>query len=432
MDDTRFGIILLENPFIPSEDVRRCVQIQALGGRRKPIGQILLEEGGISQQTLELVLSIQEGRRVSGRATPHDEQGDGEAEVPEFGELLDRARTRDATDVLLATERRPRARVCGRLVSLSQRRIDRCWMKDFLRAILDPAERELLALEHSVVTRLRGAHGDTCRLTVFQDSFGVAASLRLVPAQIPTLDELGHLGAVSSVLANRRGLLLVAGGPRSGKSTTVAAMVQTLAREGAGHIVVIDEFHEFNYEHGADGLVTRKRVSRESKALSAALRSAFREDPDVIVVGDLHGAESIELCMQLASTGHLVVAGMQASGSVECLRKLEEGVPDQVLANFRGNLASELRGVIYQDLVPSVDGTELVLAEGVILTTKAIRRAIADGRLDRLPILVSFETENECRSMDDRLMDLVEAGQIAIEEAFARARDRHRFLMTAG
>lgn len=429
MHDTRLGIILLECPFIRSEDVERCLQIQALGGWRKPVGQVLLEEGVISSQTLDLVLKIQDRRRTSGQVQEGCDELWNDEKLPELGEILERCKQLRATDLMLALGRRPRARTAGRLVSLSQRSLDRCWMKAFLSAVVDPTGRAEFSTRRQVSARLEGSGGQCCFVQVFQDRFGPSASLRLVPEVVPSLDELGHKESVEKMLEDLRGLVVVSGRPRSGKSTTIAAMVQKIAKARAVHVLCLDEFHEFTFQ--GQGLVTRKRVAHNADAQAAALRSSFREDPDVIVVGELIGAESLELCMQLASTGHLVIVGMQAPSSCTALERLECGVPAGVLDQFRGNLASELRGILHQELIAASDGSGLILASEVVAPSRAFRRAISEGRYDRIPILLSFEADTS-RSMDDVLMGLVEEGRIHVEDAFARAKDRHRFLITAG
>ena len=430
MHDTRFGIILLECPFIRSEEVERCLQIQSLGGWRKPVGQILLEEGVISEATLDLVLKIQDRRRTSGRVCEGEEPLPWDEEsLPELGELLDRAHSKNSTDLLLAQGRRPRARSGARLIPLSPQSIDRCWMKSFLTGVLDTQARSQLVGRRQVNARLEGTRGQSCFVQVFQDRHGPCAAIRLVPDEVPTLAALGHDASVPRMLEDLRGLVVVSGGPRAGKSTTIASMVEHIASQQPVHILCLDEYHEFSYQ--GCGLVTRKRVAHDAQAQAAALRSSFREDPDVIVVGELVGAESVELCMQLASTGHLVIVGMQAPSSMSALERLEQGVPAGVLDQFRGNLASELRGLLHQELVPSSDATSLVLATEQIMPSRAFRRAVAEGRYDRISILLSFET-GESRAMDDCLMALVEEGRIRVEDAFARAKDRHRFLITAG
>ena len=430
MEDTRFGIILLESPFIRSEDVERCLQIQALGAWRKPIGEILLEEGVISEATLDLVLTIQERRRASMRARPEDQQPSWDDDaLPSLDALIHRAREREATDVLLALDRRPRARVIGHLESISPCTIDRNWLDAILHGVLGPSDTKRLHKTRRALARLRDAEGRSYRMTIYHDSLGPTATIRLVPERTPTLADLGHDAGVLEAIEHSRGLFLVAGRPRTGKSTTIAAMVEHIARQRGGHIVVLDETHDFEIESG-NGLVTCKRVEHGADQLALALRSSFREDPDVIVVGNLVGAESVELCMQLASTGHLVIAGMQATDSVDALRRLERGVPEHVLDHFRGNLASELRGVVQLELVPNRDGDGVVLAEEFVRPTRAFCRTVAEGCYERIPILLSFDSSGGT-SLDDRLMELVENEQIAVEEAFARAKDRHRFLMTA-
>ncbi|MCB9919340.1 MAG: Flp pilus assembly complex ATPase component TadA [Planctomycetes bacterium] len=429
MQDTRLGIILLECPFIRSEEVERCLQIQSLGGWRKPVGQVLLEEGVISAQTLDLVLKIQDRRRTRARVRDDALGAHADEQLPDLGEILERARTINATDLILSQNQRPRARSAGRLAPLSNLAIDRCWMKSFLRAVLDTSARKQLEVEQHVNVRLGGSRGQSCFVQIFQDRHGPSAMIRVVPDAVPSLQDLGHGESVASMLDELRGLVIVGGGPRAGKSTTIASMVQHIASHKPVHVLALDEFHEFTYS-GA-GLVTRKRVAHDGAAQASALRSSFREDPDVIVVGNLVGAESLELCMQLASTGHLVIIGMQSPSSVAALERLERGIPDGVLDQFRGNLASCLRGIVQQELVSGTNETRLVLATEVVRPSRAFRRAIAEGRYDRIPILLSFEA-GESRSMDDVLMALVEEGRIRIEDAFTRAKDRHRFLITAG
>lgn len=429
MHDTRLGIILLECPFIRTEEVERCLQIQSLGGWRKPVGQVLLEEGVISEQTLDLVLKIQDRRRSSCRVQEGEVSTWTDTELPELGEVLERCRSLNATDLLLAQGRRPRARSGARLVPLSPQRIDRCWMKSFLAAVLDATGRSEFAKANQANVRLGGSGGQSCYVQIFQDRHGPSATIRLVPEEVPTIEALGHDASVAQMLDELRGLIVVSGSPRSGKSTTIASMVQHIAAKQPVHVLCLDEFHEFSFR--GNGLVTRKAIPHDGTSQAAALRSSFREDPDVIVVGELVGAESLELCMQLASTGHLVIVGMQAPSSIAALERLEQGVPDGVLDQFRGNLASELRGILHQELVPSADSNGLVLASEVVSPSRAFRRAVAEGRYDRISILLSFEA-GESRSMDDVLMALVEDGKIHVEDAFSRAKDRHRFLITAG
>ncbi len=430
MHDTRLGIILLECPFIRTEEVERCLQIQSLGAWRKPIGQVLLEEGVISAQMLDLVLKIQDRRRTRARVRDDDAEPRFNDEVmPDLAELLDRARALRATDVILSLQRRPRARSGGRLVALSSMRVERCWMKAALRGVLDTSLPSDARLGTAMSVRLEAHSGQSCYVQVFCDRHGPCATIRMVPELVPDLQQLGHCDSVGAMLEELSGLVIVGGGPRSGKSTTIASMVQHIATKRAVHVLVLDEFHEFSY--AGDSLVTRKRVPHDGAAQAAALRSSFREDPDVIVVGNLVGAESLELCMQLASTGHLVIVGMQSPSCVSALERLERGIPEGVIDQFRGNLASTLRGIVHQELVTGADDASLVLATEAVRPSIAFRRAIAEGRYDRIPILLSFEA-GESRSMDDVLMTLVEEGRIRIEDAFARAKDRHRFLVTAG
>ncbi|GEM_PF-2593633 len=429
MDDTRFGIILLENPFMRREDLERCLQIQALCHHRKPIGQILLEEGLINERTLSLVLSIQERRRAFRRQAP-EERAPEDPELPSPRRLLARARKWGASDLIFAESRRPRARVGGFLRDLSPERIDGEWMGRFLNIVLDGCRGDPFESRPVIETNLELGKGSRPRVVLCKDSLGPVVAIRLIPDEIPEADDLGLPPQVQGMLEAEKGLLLVAGGAGSGRTTTLASMAQSLVRDpdrGPLHMMVLDRHHEYRIDPGVS-LLSAKKVGAEPGDLAVALRAAFREDVDVLVVGDLRGREAIELALQAAETGILVLAGMQAGGAVKAIRRLREVFPDNLDSFIRTHLASSLLGVLYQELVPVVDGEGVVLATEVLAGIPEVRNALELGDMDRLILLLTLAESKGCKSLDEALMDLVEDEKISMDEAFARARDRQRML----
>ncbi len=425
MEDTRFGIILLETKFVGKEDIDRCLQLQFLGGQAKPLGQIMLEEGLIHENVLKLVLDVQERRR----ARLEEERILGETKdgrLPTLQELLQRSRVLGVTDLILGAGRPPFVRLGGRLSKLFATPLDQEWMDSFLQTVLCEEERKEFETKGFVFSVLELEAGIWVRIRILHDSNGISAVLRLFPSPFPSLTELGYGQWLLDQL-DKSGLFLITGGAGSGKTTTLASMVQFLAKQAGLHIQVLSSTGEFRLQ-GERSLVTTKHFDEKEGGLAEGLRAALRSDADILVLDELRGNDAVELAIQAAEMGKLVLAAVRGCGTVKTLRSLVYGFEPMGRAPVRKSLASILLGVVHQELVPTRDHKGLILTREELKIEADTRAALEKGDFEDLVLLLNLGNQEYGTSLDENLMDLVEEDRIEVDEAISRAMDCQRML----
>ena len=288
-------------------------------------------------------------------------------------------------------------------------------------SLLTPRQRDRflevgeLSTSHAIPGRGR------FRVSAFVQRDSVGAVLRLVPGQIPTADDLGLPEDVSRWVAQRRGLVLVCGPRGSGTSTTLAALVDGINQSRAAHIMTIEEPIEFLHRHRVS-LVNQREVGEDTASFATGLGSALRQDPDVIVAGDLPDVESIRLVLSAAETGHLVVASLRTVDAVQTIERIVDVFPADQQPQARIQLANTLRGIVVQQLVPAVDGG-LALATEVLLPTPPVVECIRSGDSANLAKAILGGATSGMGTMDQSLADLVQEGIVELEVAIDRALD---------
>lgn len=259
------------------------------------------------------------------------------------------------------------------------------------------------------------------RVSAFVQRDSVGAVLRLVPAEIPSADDLGLPEEVSEWVVHRRGLVLVCGPHGSGTSTTLATLVDGINRGRSAHIMTIEEPIEFLHRHRSS-LVNQREVGEDTASFASGLRSALRQDPDVIVAGDLPDLESVRLVLAAAETGHLVLASLRTVDAVQTLERIVDIFPPDQQPQVRVQLANCLRGIVVQQLVPALDGG-LALATEVLLPTTAVTDCIRAGDSANLAKAILGGATSGMGTMDQSLADLVQEGIVDLEVAIDRAVD---------
>jgi len=425
--NTQIGSILLENPLIDNDDVQRCLEIQQLGGGKKRLGQVLIEEGVITRETLSRLLRIQTTRRTNARYYSEPEQMSFDERVPTFVELVDRAKERGASDLLLSQGRRPWVRIGGRREVVSEMPLDSGWVGVFLHSILEKEQREQLMDERFLVTDIYRDGIKSCKATIFTDNLGLSIAVRLHNGEREDVQQAALSPEVVGLTRSTEGLLLVAGGARSGRSTTLSAIVSRYAETLRGHVVVLEENGEFRYSQDRS-LFTYRKVGTDTNSLETGLRTAMRIDADMIVIDDLKGAEAVELAIHAASMGKIVIAGVRASSTASCLESLFDGVPELCTASLRDSLVEVLRGIVYQQLVPDSSGRSSVLVQEVVAVRDEVEGLIASGDFDRIQDILSTGSVRGSVSFDESLLRLVRSHKVSIDEAFIRAVDRGALL----
>ena len=264
------------------------------------------------------------------------------------------------------------------------------------------------------------------RANFFMQRNGVAAVFREIPSAIMTADQLGLPPVVSKLATLPRGLVLVTGPTGSGKSTTLAAIVDVANRARKDHIITVEDPIEF--VHQSQGcIVNHREVGIYTNSFSAALRGALREDPDIILVGEMRDLETISLAVEAASTGHLVFSTLHTSSAYKSVDRVIEVFPSQEQPLIRSTLADGLRAVIAQTLFKRIDRKGRVAALEILIANPAVRNLIREGKTHQIPSMIQTGKKYGMILLDDSIMELFKKGIISADEAYAKSNEKGRF-----
>jgi len=263
------------------------------------------------------------------------------------------------------------------------------------------------------------------RVNAFVQNRGAAAVFRTIPSDVLTLDDLGAPDVFRTISENPRGLVLVTGPTGSGKSTTLAAMIDYINSSKHHHILTIEDPIEFVH-HNKLSLINQREVHRDTLSFSNALRSALREDPDVILVGELRDLETIRLAMTAAETGHLVFGTLHTTSAPKTIDRIIDVFPGEEKAMVRSMLSESLRAVISQTLLKKVGGGR-VAAHEVMVGVPAIRNLIREDKIAQMYSVIQTGASHGMQTMDQCLLNLVNRGVITKQDAMAKAQDKNAF-----
>ena len=252
------------------------------------------------------------------------------------------------------------------------------------------------------------------------------ASFRYIPTEIPTLAQLGHAPIIEHICQLRRGLVLVTGITGSGKSTTMASMIQRVSETRSGVIITIEDPIEFIYPH-LSCLVKQREVGTDTKSFPKALRQALRQDPDVIVVSELRDLETIRIALTAAETGHLVIATLHTMDAPQSIDRLVDVFPPDQQQQIVAQLANVCEAIISQRLVPRADGQGRVLASEVLRMNHGLRTCIRERKIEQVVGLMEIGQNEGMHTIDESLAQLLQSNQITAQEAIFNCRDRKRF-----
>ncbi len=264
------------------------------------------------------------------------------------------------------------------------------------------------------------------RANFFMQKNGVAAVFREIPSTIMTADQLGLPEVVSKLATLPRGLILVTGPTGSGKSTTLAAVIDVANRSRKDHIITVEDPIEF--VHQSQGcIVNHREIGIHTNSFATALRGALREDPDIIMVGEMRDLETISLAVEAASTGHLVFSTLHTSSAYKTVDRVIEVFPSSEQPLIRSTLSDGLRAVIAQVLFKRIDRKGRVVALEILIANPAVRNLIREGKTHQIPSMIQTGKKYGMILLDDSIMDLYTKGMVSAEEAYAKANDKGRF-----
>ena len=264
------------------------------------------------------------------------------------------------------------------------------------------------------------------RSNFFMQKNGCGAVFRQIPEEIMTAEQLGLPNVISKLASLPRGLVLVTGPTGSGKSTTLAAIVDVANRTRKDHIITVEDPIEF--VHQSKGcIINHREVGIHTKSFSAALRGALREDPDIILVGEMRDLETISLAIEAASTGHLVFGTLHTMSAPKTIDRIIEVFPATEQAQIRSTLSDGIRAVISQVLFKRIDKKALCVALEILIATPAARNLIREGKTHQIPSVIQTGKKYGMMLLDDAIMGLYEKGWISADDAYLKASDKGKF-----
>jgi twitching motility protein PilT len=346
--------------------------------------------------------------------------------------LLDEMLRRGASDLHITVGERPKLRVDGAIVNSEA--LDVLAAKDTLAltySILTESQKKRFEDEDELDFSFGIQNMSRFRANAFRQRGCVALAIRQVPFQIKSLEEL-QVPAVLGRLAERpRGLVLVTGPTGSGKSTTLAAMLDKINRERRGHILTIEDPIEFVHRHQGC-MVNQREIGADTKSFSQALKYALRQDPDVILVGEMRDLETIHAALTIAETGHLCLATLHTNSAAESINRIIDVFPSHQQSQVRAQLAFVLEGVVTQTLLPKARGAGRVVATEVMVCTPAIRACIRDDKIHQIYSIMQAGKKHGMQTMNDSLYQVYMQREVSLDDCLKATSDPTEFLRMVG
>src|SRR6266496_1031841 len=335
---------------------------------------------------------------------------------PRIEILLEEVVKKKASDLHLQVGLPPMLRVDGGLAPVSGAdALTEETIETLIFAILDEDQKQILLKDKEFDFSF--AFGDLGRFRVnaFHERGNMAGALRLIPNEIKTVTELGMPAIVTGFANYPRGLVLVTGPTGSGKSTTLAALVDQINTEKAHHIITIEDPIEFTHK-SKKSVVVQREVHYDTYSFSAALRSSLRQDPDVVLIGEMRDLETIAAAVTIAETGHLVFATLHTNSAAQSIDRMIDVFPPHQQPQIRSQLSNILMAICSQRLIPAIGGGRMAAAE-ILVVTPAVRNIIREGKSHQLDAVIQTSADQGMQSMDRTLVSLVQAGTVTYDEA---------------
>lgn len=340
--------------------------------------------------------------------------------------LLEECVRTNASDLHLQVGLPPILRIDGALQPMSgYKELDEAAVEHLIFQTLEENQKQILLKDKEFDYSFSFGDLGRFRVNAFHEKGNLAGAFRLIPNAIKSVSELGMPSVVTSFADFPRGLVLVTGPTGSGKSTTLAALVDKINRERAVHIITIEDPIEFTHK-SMRSVVVQREVHYDTYSFSAALRSALREDPDVVLIGEMRDLETISAAITIAETGHLVLATLHTNSAAQSIDRMIDVFPPHQQPQIRSQLSNILMAICAQRLVPAIGGGRVVAAE-ILVANPAVRSVIREGRTHQLDTIIQTGADQGMQTMDRTLVRLIQTGVITYDNARDYAVDLQEF-----
>jgi twitching motility protein PilT len=349
----------------------------------------------------------------------------------QINQLLSHAVKSQASDIHLSEGYTPIVRIDGKIQQIKGKVLSKQDMEDIIVQILDDYQMEKFKLELELDFRYSVSDVANFRANVFTKMGGFGIAFRIIPDQIRSLHELGFGEGIVRLARTMEGLILVTGPTGHGKSTTLAAMIDQINTERHSHIITIED--PIEYVHPKKNcLIQQRELGHHTLSFSNALRSALREDPDVVLVGEMRDLETISLALTAAETGHLVLSTLHTRNAPDTVNRIIDVFPAEQQSQVLAQLSGSLQGVISQRLMPTASGIGRVAAVEIMISTPALRNMIREKKIHQIPSIMQASVASGMQTLDDHLLQLVRSGKVTRSVAIRYASEPQRIDPAAG
>ncbi len=351
--------------------------------------------------------------------------------MPTVEEILRKAKESGASDVHITVGIPPKMRVNGHLITMEYPRMMPADTLEALLQIMSESQRDIFEergeydMSFSIPTLGR------FRVNAYKQRGSVAMALRLVGTQVPSAEELGLPDSVIDLYRKKRGLVLVTGPTGSGKSTTLAAIIDKINHEREAHVITLEDPIEYLHSHKM-AMINQREIGLDSENYANALRAALREDPDVILVGEMRDFDTISIAITAAETGHLVLSTLHTIGAASTVDRVIDVFPPHQQQQIRVQLASTLEAVVSQQLIPNAEGNGRIAAFEVLHANYAVRNMIREGKSHQLTSVMQTNRKIGMITMDEAIMQLYNDHKITKANAIQFAQDPESMSMKLG
>ncbi len=340
--------------------------------------------------------------------------------------FLQLAMAQGCSDIHLAVGVPPMLRLRGDLMPIKFRELSDSELESYVQEILTPGQQDIYREGHDLDFSYVSSEGGRFRVNLFRKDTGPGAVFRFIPGEVPSLDSLDLPPVLKDLCEHHQGMVLVTGATGTGKSTTLAAMIDHINASKKLNIISLEDPVEFVHRSKSSQVIQRE-LGTHLKSFSGGLRAALREDPDVILVGELRDAETITMAMTAAETGHLVLATLHTTSAVKTLDRIIDALPARQREQTKSFLAQTLNAVVTQVLVKTPDGRQRKAICEVMLKNKAISRLIMSDQTHLIPAQLQTGRESGMQLMDQALMEAIRKRTIDPDDAYRFALDKKQF-----
>lgn len=444
-EDTFFGSTAYRNGLITKEQLTEGVMVISRNSGMR-LGEVFVQRGWMTPEQVEAILSIQRRQRdiLSEQKPSTVLEISEDSSIPTVSstetlaakserlvDLLALARNCGASDLHISAECAPFLRRNGRIEKLGVRPLTAADTEHLLFDVLTADQKRDMLQRRGLEWCFDSGDGAMYRATAFKQRLGWDSTFRVIRPKIPSFEDLGLPDSLNRMISYQQGLVLVTGPSNSGKTTTLAALIDRINETRSDHIITIEE--PIEYIHTSKSCqVTQRAVGEHTKSYAAALRSALREDPDVIMVGELRDLQTLGMAISASETGHLVLGTLHTTSAARTISRIVDAFPVGQQGQIRMMLSESLRGVISQQLIPRKDGRGVALALEILFVTPAVSALLRDNKPFQIPSIMQTSRRIGMCRMEDSLLELVQKGIVDAKEATSRLAENKPAVMQTG